>query len=1583
MGVVLMLAAVVLLLYTPWSQEKLREGIVNFMNQTGMEMSLEDFKLHFPVDVEIDGLKLKMPDGMAVSADKLDASINPLGIIRGKIDIRNVNLDNGYFAIGTPDSALYLTVSGNEIQLENASVGLGNLNIDVADGAIRKANVSLVLNPDTTVKDSVAPVAPTDLKINISRLALEDFTYNMRILPVIDSLGANIPYGNVKGIDINLLTQNINIGGFIGSKLDVAYIAPDSATIAATPLIPAAPVDTTAEPWTIRIDTIGFDQSHALYTTQGVKPLPGLDFAYIEASDMRLGIKDFYNRETIVKVPITLRATERCGVTIDAVGNLDIDDAGVGINDFTVNTPNGTALDFTAFLGTGDMTTDPAVPLSLNLDGGIAMADAKLMFPAFMPYFLTLPGSSQLHAQADIAGTAGNLLIKQLALSLYGIVNLDIHGQVLNAFEPSNLGGNLSLNGVFIDMNRFKSVLFDKETAGQFNFPLTTLTGRFDMHHGQIKGDLIAKADGGVISLIGDWNSNREDYSVNLDLNHFPVNAFMPLLGVGEITANLVLDGHGYNPFVQTMKLNADLQVSQAVYNNYDYSGIELTAVMDDGNADINLHSSNENARFDIRAAGNLSGSTYDWTLDVDGQHIDLQALGLSPEKSVIEARLVGSASITPEEHILGARLKLESLDYINDLGSVQIDNVIAGVNANDSVTNISLYNRDLYAFLSSDAPLDSLINKFSGIGAVIDSEIAEKTIDVERIQQALPPFTLDISAGPDNIITDILAENRTSFRKLEITASNNQALSLKANLTYLTTPTMRFDDITFDLTQEGNRLVYNGRIDNQPGTFDEWAHVNIDGYLADNTLGIHVNQSNIQGQEGYNIGLEVKLDPESVTLSFEPTDPTIAYLPWTINTGNYIRWSFIHKHIDANLHMHSSKSSLAIYTNHPEGQDEDHQEELTVAISDINLADWIKINPFAPAIGGLLSADMIISMEDGSINGEGGITLDDFTYGKQRVGTIGTTLSVNTSQSGLIKAGAVLSIDGNQALMLRGALNDSTAGSPLALDMRVLQFPLKVVNPFLPDNVVKLSGTLNGEMDVRGQGTSPSLNGWLQFDSTALTLAMTGTPYRFNNVKIPVDNNVVKFNNFGIAGVNENSLLVNGTVDLANFANPAVNLTLDGRNVQICNTNRAPKGADIYGRGYITLNSTIKGNMNFMAVNASLSVLSGTNITYVIPDAVNTIENQEKTDMVKFVNFADTAAVQEADKLTSSAMALMVEATLSIQSGTTINVDLSANGRDKVSIQPEATLDFSMMPFSDPRLTGRISIPKGFARYTPPLLSEKYFTFDPSSYVAFNGDILNPTLNIKAVDVIKANVTQAGQNSRLVNFDVSLSVTGTLDHMNVGFDLATNDDMTVANEIQSMSKEQRANQAMNMLLYGIYTGAGTTGNGNLSTNAVYSFLTSQLNNWAANTIKGVDLSFGIDQYDRTLNGTTSQTTSYSYQVSKSLFDDRFKIVVGGNYSTDANAEENFSQNLINDISFEYFLNKAQTMYIKIFRHTGYESILEGEITSTGVGFVYKRKMASLKNFFPRKRRKRPERIPEDPGLIQQPAQVQKTDENK
>ena len=555
--------------------------------------------------------------------------------------------------------------------------------------------------------------------------------------------------------------------------------------------------------------------------------------------------------------------------------------------------------------------------------------------------------------------------------------------------------------------------------------------------------------------------------------------------------------------------------------------------------------------------------------------------------------------------------------------------------------------------------------------------------------------------------------------------------------------------------------------------------------------------------------------------------------------------------------------------------------------------------------------------------------------------------------------------IDNVKVITASGNLNDSTAVHPFLLDFSMIHFPLRVVNPFLPKDVAQLSGMLNGTMDITGDLANPIFNGYLDFDSTAVKVGITGASYAFSEEKIPVDSNIVRFDGFSINGLNSNPLRINGTVDARHLSDIKLNLAATARDMQIVNSSR-PRGANVYGKAFIDLDATVKGNMSLLVVNADLNLLAGTNVTYVMTDGVETLAPQSSGDMVRFVQFSDTTATVHGDTIPESTMSMLLDANLTISEGSTINVDLSPDGKNKVSVSGSGNLAYSQTPMStDGRLTGRYTISSGFVRYTPQIstggismsiMSEKNFKFTEGSYIAFNGDMLNPTLNIQAVERLKANVTQEGQNSRLVNFDIGLSVTNTLSNMNVAFDLSTNDDLTIQNELQAMSPEQRANQAMNMLLYNQYTGPGTKATANLSGNPLYSFLASQLNSWAANNIRGVDISFGIDQYDKTTDGSKSTTTSYSYRVSKTLFNDRFKIVVGGNYSTDADADENFSQNLINDISFEYMLNRSGSMYVKIFRHTGFESILEGEITQTGVGFVLKRKLNTLWELFGIKR---------------------------
>ena len=427
----------------------------------------------------------------------------------------------------------------------------------------------------------------------------------------------------------------------------------------------------------------------------------------------------------------------------------------------------------------------------------------------------------------------------------------------------------------------------------------------------------------------------------------------------------------------------------------------------------------------------------------------------------------------------------------------------------------------------------------------------------------------------------------------------------------------------------------------------------------------------------------------------------------------------------------------------------------------------------------------------------------------------------------------------------------------------------------------------------------------------------------------------------------NDKPLVIDGYVDISDLNSSYVDLSIQGRGVQFVDSKQVKK-SQLFGRGYADVSATAKGRMSELYVNADVALLSGSNLTYVLQDDVSEIVTETNPDMVHFVQFDDSLSLYGDSLLRNQDFGMSVNASVSLRQGNIINAYLSTDGKNRVQVQAQGTLNYRQGFAGDAQVTGRVTVDNGYVKYTPPLIKEVDFNVVEGSFIEFTGNMLNPKLSFEANEKYKATVSSDGGTSHLVDFLITCNVGGTLSQMDVSFDLSTNDDLTVQNELSAMSQQQRSAQAMNLMLYGSYMGGSKSSK--VTNNALYSFLNAQLNSWAASAIKGVDLSLGINQYDRGAGSST--VTSYSYNLSKSLFNDRFKIVVGGNYSTDASAEDNFSDNLISDVSIEYLLNNSGSMYVRLFRHTGFESILEGEIIETGVGFVLKRKLSSLKHIF-------------------------------
>lgn len=1551
------------LLYIPFVQNYVVEVATREIGKsTGFDIEVGKLYLRFPLVLGVDDAVIKYAEGdtmLTSTRINIDAKILPL--ISGRIEASEIGFDSAFFQSGNNDSIIRLRAEVNHASLSDSKIDfIGNNLIDISDIKVDGIDIWMHMLENST-NASIDTTETSPWLIKIRQALVHNITYRLSMPPMIDSLGCSIGNIELRNGHVDLSTKSVLGQGLRVDSIDATYIytpLANNSVVETSDSIISSSID---DFWTISADVIELNANRGLYALKGHKPTSGFDSNWIEVNDVTIQIDSFYNKGTAIRIPLkNLTAQERCGLQLQADGLFELDTSKMAIRDFSVETLRS-SLSVNAEMGLTDNTATASdvanIPLLLNTSGLINPKDIALAYPNISTMITSLPCVA---ISADMSGDYTNLDVNSIDLRISKIGHLKIEGEIGNPMNPEKIAGDLTVSGQISDM-----------TDKQFAFlpikqiPAIEIDGSIEWRPQRFAGDFALSTHEGQLTGSGRWFANRESYSATLYLDDFPIYEFAPEYALGRITATANIDGRGYNPFNNATYIETGININNILYHKQTYNDISFVASLSDGIACGTLRSNNHEADLSADFNAKLSKDTVNWSVFANVGNINLKNLGITSNVNR------GSFGLNTNGYYNTASMDVNADITVNDIAwnTPNIDIVSPtpikmSLNSCDSLLIGELNNGDLKIKLNSQSSLFSFINQFPIGLNEITAQIESMRIDVDSIHKSVPQFDMLVDMGKNNLLSQYLNNSaKIGFNNFTAGIHNDSLLWMNTTVNGFSAGTTHVDTISFNAVQHGQFLIYKTDINNRPGTFDEFAHVGLNGFAGANRFAAYFRQHNIKGDKGFNFGLSAGLTDNVITVKLVPSRPTIAYKPWSLNKDNYISYNLATGHIDASLLLSGEKSSVNIFTEHtaiensvmeelPKSHIHSDYDDLVVKISNIQLQDWLSINPFAPPIKGDLNADMRIRYTDGIFTGKGDVSLAGLFFGKDRVGDFNLDVDVAQNRGGKLMANIGFMVDSIKTITAHGVLNDTASNNPFLLDFNMIQFPLHVVNPFIPSRTASLSGLLNGEMEITGTLANPIFNGSINFDTTEVKVKMLGSSFKFSNKKIPVDSNIISFNDFTVLGSNKNPFYINGFIDARDLVNPKANLSLKANNIEIINTSQPKKGSEVYGRALIDLDATVNGDMTQINVTTDINMLSGTNVTYIMQDATQTLTSQSDDDMVRFIQFDDTSTIIQPDSIATTTMVMDLTARIGIESGATINVDLSPSGSDKVHLMPSGNLVYTMSELNGERMTGRINVNSGFVRYVPPFMSEKNFLFQEGSYIAFNGDMMNPTLNIHAVDVVKANVTGHEQNSRLVNFNIDLSITNTLNNMNVVFDLSTDDNITVQNELASMSAEQRANQAMNMLLYNVYTGAGSKGNGNLSGNQLYSFLTSRLNSWAANNIRGVDISFGIDQYDKTTDGTTSTATSYSYRVSKTFFDDRFKIVVGGNYSTDADTDENFSQNLINDISFEYMLNRSGSMYLKIFRHTGYESILEGEITQTGLGFVLKRKLNTLWNLF-------------------------------
>lgn len=1542
-----------LLLYVPPIQNAVKDIVSEKVSEaTGLDISIGRFMLKFPLRVAVDDfLVLDEHADTMVAGKALELHVKILPVFRGKVVVGKLALDNAAYRMVSSDSSMVLSARLRHFELGRSSVGLLASQIDLSEAELDGADVTIAMDVRKSQPTPPDTSAASSWLINLKRLKLNDIRYRMAMMPTIDSLDAHIPQAELQNLALNMSTSMVKVGGLTVDKLAAAYILPTAEAVEAFGYVPAdtVVVDTVApseEPWAILADSLRISNSTAVYAVRGATPAEGLDMNCLSVENVNIAIDNFYNRGAKIRVPIRdIRLRERSGLDLRRLsGTFEMGDSAIQASDFRLETLLS-SLSLNARVENGLLANDSTARVDVALESSISLEEVGTAMPAIRPLTRGISRVKNAEAKVQLHGTAEKLDVEAVALKVPGIVTLDAKGAVEKLTDPKKLSGDITMTGRLTGGEYLHRVMRLDSTL---RVPNVNLRCRADYRNSRLAAHLRALVDTSRVVLDGNWAVERERYRGSLSLTGFDVRSFMPRGTIGIVDGDISVDGRGYNPY--KMQTVCSAVINEANYDGVTYRDLLLDASLDKGDYQVDFSSLNEFADVTLNLKGRMTPDRYMARIVGNVNNIDLNRMNLSADRLGGGMNVHAFVDADLKRDYYAGLVRLSELRLQMAESTFSTDSLNVGFRADSASTNLRLRNNDLLLSFHSPLAMFPMLDTLARTGAALDTMLLAQRLKVDELQRTLPDFTFEMKSGKRNILYTYLSNMGVTYDAMHAEMENSDRLRINSDMRGLLAGGLALDTLMLDSYTEADSLHYAVNVRNSKQNNVLFKRVDAGGYVTDNKLSLALKQVDKTGTTGFDFGTLLSVADSVVTLSLFPQKPVIAFRNWEINDGNYLSLDLRNRSLLADMKIKSGDHNyLNIYT--AETNAEYHG--LNVDLAGIELGEWLTFSPFAPPVEGTLASEFKLFYYDKYVWGDGNVGISNLRYGKRRVGDIGLITRVAyLGQDNRLMAKAAMNVDGREVVNVTGYRNDSLDESTYDLKLDIKRFPFASVNAFLPDVVGNMAGYLNGSMAVKGTLNAPEIDGYVQFDSARVNMPVFGSSLAFDTVRIPVEQGTVKFNRFGIFGQNKNAINFDGEVRLQPFDRMYADLKINGRNVQIVQGNKTSK-SELYGKGFIDVMASVRGYMDELDMSASLSVLSGTDLTYVMQSDAVAVAESTTDDMVTFVALNDTVKKQPVDTLAARPFAMRINAVLAIQPNALFTVNLSPDGKNKVQINGDGTLNYSQTYQGDMNMTGRYVINGGFTRYTPPMLSEKLFKFVEGSSVTWNGDLLNPLLNIKAIQTIKANVTSENQDSRIVPFEVSLNVGNTLEQLDLSFDLSTDGDVSIANELSSMTKEQRSSQAMNLLLYNTYTGSSTSkASANLSGNVVNSFLESSLNKWAADNISGVDLSFGINQYDKTVDGATSTTTNYSYQVSKTVFDDRFKIVVGGSYSTDASAEDNLSQNLINDISFEYKLNKTGTAYVKLFHHTEYESILEGEITETGAGLVWKRKISSWRDMF-------------------------------
>lgn len=1212
--------------------------------------------------------------------------------------------------------------------------------------------------------------------------------------------------------------------------------------------------------------------------------------------------------------------------------------------------------------------------VDINLQKSIVgLNDVLLFAPQLQKQdFFRKHKNGRLKLDANLSGRLDALDIQQLYLSGLGNTEIALKGKLNGLPNADKIAYNLSIAKFQSSRTDVESLL-PKTTLKQVRLPdrfglAGTISGTAKTYKPDI---LLASTDGnafvkGFISMAG--GKGKEQFDIALRTQNLNVGHILRDTMIGAITANVTAKGRGFD--LNTMAAHGDGNIAAATYNGYTYHDVRFDGNIAAQKASINLVSNDAKAKLKLTGNADLARKYPSLVADLDIDSIDLQALHFYTSSMKIRA-------------MIHADIKELNPDYPN--GTITINRptiatqrqnyfldslyIVARPNA-DSGNNININLEIAKMHIWGHTPLTKIGNI---IQSHIDRHYMLNDSAYATKQKTQKPTNIPSSYGL-NLIAKIqnhpliqgFAPELKSFDTIRIESEIRPSkLYINATAPSIIYGANTITDARVNINGTDSALAYLASVKHfEQSSIDIWYGMAAGG-LSGNTVTARISAADADSTNRFGLSALLKRNGSEQALQLGD-DLVLNYKKWQVSQPNKIVFAKEGFYVQ-NFGIRNGDEFITVNSESPTFNapvKADISNFLLSNITEVISKDTLLAN-------GILAGTVDMKQLNPSPQITSALSITNLSVMGDTIGNLSVDVKDATDKS--VDAAIAINGQGNDVRLTGMYYPTPVDGNNFNMDLILAPLNVKTIEGATAHQIKNTTGLLKGNLKIQGATANPKIEGALHTDNLSTNIAMLNSQFTLPSETVEFRNQNIIFNNFTIKDSAGNKANIDGKIMAGNLKDIQLDLALKTKRWRAVNST-SKDNKSFYGKLFITTGMAITGPAASPIIDGKLNILKGTSMNIIVPEKQIGIQDRDGIVAFKNIAFPDkyvmlALAKDTFQKVSKVPLGSEVNLNIGIDEEAEFSVVIDQGTGDFLRVKGKADLNTTVAPDGTLGLVGTYEIMDGAYQLNYNFI-KRLFRIQPGSKIIFTGDPTKAEIDITAIyeanvppyDLVEKQIADPAQlvyYKQRLPFEVNMKLNGELLKPDISFDIILPDGKSyrsgadVVNLVQNKLSDLRNNPSdLNKQVFALIilnrfvadnpfesdAGGGVEG---IARQSASRFISEQLNKFAGNLIKGLDLTLDLVTSEDYTTGEKRNKTDLNIGASKRLLDDRLTVTVGNNFQLEgprSTAAQSTSY-IPGNLAVDYDITRNRRYRARVYRRN--EDLgIDGFVVKTGASFI-------------------------------------------